>query len=142
MAENENQTEPTVTKEVKHQQEKVAKADALVFIYPIWWWGMPAILKGWIDRVFQVGFAYKLTDKGVVGLLRNRKALVVNTTGSSETFYRKTGFLEVIEKTIDEGILKSCGIKDVRHVYFYDVLSNKAARKKYLEYAYRLGNEL
>jgi len=56
--------------DIAREQADVTWADTLFFIYPIWWSSHPAILKGWIDRVFSFGFAYHMTDKGPEGLLK------------------------------------------------------------------------
>ena len=62
-------------KDVLDQQQKVAAADALVFISPVQGWWIPAILKGWIDRVFSYGFAYTGSEKGMEGLLKHKKPI-------------------------------------------------------------------
>lgn len=49
---------------IKKEQEYISWADLVTFIYPIWWTGMPAIMKGYIDRVFSYGFAYSY-DQGI-----------------------------------------------------------------------------
>ncbi len=68
-------------------QEKVTAAEHLIFIYPVWWNGPPAILKGFFDRVFIAGFAFKYVDilhwfKAPKGLLKGKKASIFITTGS------------------------------------------------------------
>lgn len=68
--------------ETKRYRELVQKADILLFIYPIWWWGMPAILKGFIDRIFVAGFAYKYEGSLPKGLFKGKKAWVINTLDS------------------------------------------------------------
>ncbi|MGB5075980.1 MAG: NAD(P)H-dependent oxidoreductase [Sphingorhabdus sp.] len=50
--------------DIRIQQTKVAQADALVFISPVYFVGFPAILKGWIERVFTLGFAFSLKPEG------------------------------------------------------------------------------
>ncbi|WP_326569891.1 NAD(P)H-dependent oxidoreductase [Actinacidiphila glaucinigra] len=76
--------------EIVAEQEKLAWADAVVVQFPLWWFGVPAILKGWIDRVFVKGFAYGLSgDDGRTlhygeGRLAGKRAMVVVTGGASE----------------------------------------------------------
>ncbi|WP_224403008.1 NAD(P)H-dependent oxidoreductase [Pseudonocardia sp. ICBG1034] len=75
--------------DVRAEQDKVAAADTLVVQFPLWWYGMPAILKGWFDRVFLKGFAYGVTDPDHPGRtlrygegpLAGKRALVVTTVG-------------------------------------------------------------
>src|SRR5690625_52182 len=52
----------TLSSDIAAEQDKLVWADAVVFQFPMWWFGMPAILKGWVDRVFVKGFAYGVPD--------------------------------------------------------------------------------
>ena len=136
-------------KDVLEQQEKVAQADALVFIYPVIFNNFPAILEGWIQRVFSHGFAWALTEKGWRGevdgripLLKHKKALLINTTFFSEENYKTHGLKDAMEKKIDDWSLRYPGVQQVEHVYLYSVLAvDDETRKRYLELAYRLGKE-
>lgn len=77
--------------DIKEEQDKLKWCNSIVLQFPLWWFGMPAILKGWFDRVFTAGFAFdkdKLFDKG---LLHPRKALVSVTTQSPESAYQNNG---------------------------------------------------
>lgn len=58
-----------------------------MFIYPVWWYGRPALLKGWIDRVLPPGFAYRYERSGVNGLLAGKRAVVLQTTGAPREAY-------------------------------------------------------
>jgi NAD(P)H dehydrogenase (quinone) len=102
-----------VPDDIKREQELIAWADHLVFIYPIWWFERPALLKGWIDRVFTNGFAFSYGN-GVKGLLKHKKALVVQTAGNTEAELQKDNIIEIIQRPMTEGTLQYCGIADVR----------------------------
>ena len=135
-------------KDIREHQAKVAKADALVFIAPVWFVGFPAILKGWIERVFTLGFAFSLTSKGWHGdingrlpRLRHEKALIINTTIFNESAYT-AGLGAAMRTLIDEFALQYPGIKSVQHEYFYAVnMADKPTLEGYLERAYQLGKE-
>lgn len=74
--------------EIETQMRRLEACDLLIFSYPLWWFGMPAILKGWVDRVFAAGRIYgggKLYEKGL-GQSRKR-ALVLMTTGGGPDVY-------------------------------------------------------
>ncbi|UCD69670.1 MAG: NAD(P)H-dependent oxidoreductase [Betaproteobacteria bacterium] len=86
---------------VVEQQQKVAGAEGIALIHPIWGWSFPAILKGWMDRVFSCGFAYEAGERGVRGLLKNRKTLVISTAGGPEEFYETAGYMDAFIKTCD-----------------------------------------
>jgi NAD(P)H dehydrogenase (quinone) len=134
--------------DVAAQQEKVARAEALAFISPLYFVGFPAILKGWIERVFTLGFAFGLKPEawrgdigGRVPLLTHQKALIINTTIFNEDAYRfQLG--EAMKTLIDEFAFRYPGIQKVEHVYFYAVHgAGDQTRKAYLERAYSLGKE-
>jgi NAD(P)H dehydrogenase (quinone) len=75
----------TLSPDIVAEQEKIAWADSLVLQFPLWWYGMPAILKGWFDRVFVKGFAFGVTDPAT-GLTQRygKRAIVVVTAGARE----------------------------------------------------------
>jgi len=108
-------------RDVQNEQSDILWAEGLIFIYPTWWFERPALLKGWIDRVFLKGFAYDFGAKGVVGLLKQKKALIFTTTGGSEEDYKKSGFHETLLKPMTLGTLQFCGIPQVEGKIFYAV---------------------
>jgi NAD(P)H dehydrogenase (quinone) len=81
----------TLSQDIVAEQAKIAWADTLVLQFPLWWYGMPAILKGWFDRVFVKGFAFGVTDPATgrtrrygEGSLAGKRAMVVVTAGARE----------------------------------------------------------
>jgi len=135
-------------RDIVEQQEKVARAQALAIIAPVWFVGFPAILKGWIERVFTYGFAYSLTPegwkgelKGRVPLFKHEKALIISTTLFNEKAYQ-AGLGEAMKRLIDDFGFRYPGIKKVEHVYFYSVgVVDAVTRQNYLQQAYCLGKE-
>ncbi|MGW9208275.1 NAD(P)H-dependent oxidoreductase [Embleya sp. NPDC055664] len=79
--------------DITAEQEKVLWADAVVLQFPMWWFSAPAILKGWIDRVFTAGFAYgpKVPPPYSEGALAGRRALLSVTAGARETAFSDRG---------------------------------------------------
>jgi NAD(P)H dehydrogenase (quinone) len=135
-------------RDVRRHQQRVAWAEGLAFIAPVWFVGFPAIMKGWIERVFTVKFAFSLSSAGWHGdiagripLLRHRKALIISTTIFNKQAY-DAGLRDAMEKLIDEWTLQYPGILSVEHEYFYAVnLADQKILEGYLERAYRLGKE-
>lgn len=131
-----------VPADIQEQQEKVAEAEGICIIHPIWWTGSPAILKGYFDRIFSMGFAYT-HDKNTgspMGLLKNEKALIINTSGAAKEDAERSGMTDAVKRTEIDGILGFCGVKDLQHVMFYGVIkTDDATRKGYLEEARNLG---
>jgi NAD(P)H dehydrogenase (quinone) len=75
------------------EQERVAAADLLLFVFPLWWGGMPAILKGWFDRVLAYGFAYADGQRYDTGFFHGRKGLLgIATGGTAQRFTREGSY--------------------------------------------------
>jgi NAD(P)H dehydrogenase (quinone) len=77
--------------DVRAEQAKVAAADLVLFHFPVWWFGMPAILKGWVDRVFSRGFAYSAGRKYERGHFHGKRAMLCISTGTASTLYEPDG---------------------------------------------------
>ena len=97
------------------EMDKLEWCDTLIFSFPLWWFGMPAILKGWVDRVFAMGFVYG-AGKGVYdnGVFPNKKAFLTFTTGGPEVAYSptgKNGNLDTILYPIHHGMLYFIGMQ-------------------------------
>ncbi|MGN6526932.1 MAG: NAD(P)H-dependent oxidoreductase [Burkholderiaceae bacterium] len=77
--------------DVRGEQAKVAAADLVIFQCPVWWFSLPAMLKGWIDRVFSRGFAYSAGRKYGTGHFHGKRAMLSLTTGTASTLYEPAG---------------------------------------------------
>ena len=122
------------TPDTRREQDAVQWAQGLVLIYPIWWFGPPAILKGWIDRVFTRKFAFDFGPDGMKGLLTHERALILNTLGGDEATYQQERWDELLARPIAEGVLGACGVRNVVHRAFYQVPSvTHAERQAMLE---------
>ena len=106
----------TLTGDVKAEIDKLLWADALILQFPLWWFTMPAILKGWVDRVFAYGFAYgvgehsekRWGDRYGEGRLAGKRAMLVVTAGGWEEHYAVRGVNGPIDDLlfpINHGIL-------------------------------------
>lgn len=107
-----------VSADVREEQEHIVWADCITFIYPIWWTGMPAIMKGYIDRVMSYGFAYRY-DLGIQkGLLTGKTTVIINTHGKSNEEYADCGMDKALSLTSDKGIYAYCGLEIKNHFFF------------------------
>ena len=81
--------------------------------------GMPALMKGYIDRVFTKGFAYNMDEEGQLqGLLAGKKVVILNNMGFPYDYYDKIGMLQSMKQTSDQGIFEFCGIEVAEHRFF------------------------
>jgi NAD(P)H dehydrogenase (quinone) len=121
---------------VKAYQEKIKKAERLIFIYPVWFYNMPAIMKGFCDRVFSSGFAYDFSfgkdgKPALTRKLEDKTAVVINTFGHGEEMFMKRG--AIAAEVLDKLVLDFCGIKSKRVNWFSvkgaPILPGEIARK-------------
>lgn len=113
--------------------KEVLAADALAVVHPVWFFHVPAILKGWVDRVLRDGVAYDVGPGGTTrGLLRARSALVVNTANSGAEVEGALG--APLESFWRDVILRPGGVTDVMHLRYSKVLGSSAEqRREWLE---------
>ena len=119
--------------DIQKEQEQIVWSNTIVVIHPIWWTGLPAMMKGYIDRVFSFGFAYTYENGEPKGLLTGKKVFIINTTGAPYDYYAQIGMHEAIKRTSDEGIYGFCGLEVVGHMFLGAVPAvTDDVRKRYL----------
>ena len=126
---------------ILREQARLAGAEALALFFPLWWWSFPAILKGWVDRVFRHDFALRYVEGEPVGLLTQQKAVVMCPAAADRAAFRRYGYHSALQRQIDAGILDYCGIEDVETFIFPDVDSDPAARAAHLQKAFEIGRD-
>ena len=100
-----------VSDDVRSEQLRIERADALVLVYPVYWWSMPGLLKGWIDRVFTNGWAYEDLPGGA-GLVKRLGRLPVHllaVAGTEAAAFDKRGYRQAMATQIETGIFDYCG---------------------------------
>ena len=128
--------EGKVPEDIAAEQEIIRWADVITFIYPVWWTSLPAILKGYVDRVFSYGFAYEYIDGAPNGLLKGKKALLFSTTGTPDELYAANGMHASMKQTTDQGIFNFSGMEEVSHTFFGAVpYVSEEVRSDYLQKA-------
>ena len=125
--------------DVAAQQERITAAEAMVFFFPVWWWSMPAILKGWIDRNFTAGFAFNYETGVSVGMLKHKKVAMFCPAASDQGLYRRYGYHGAFQRQIDTGIFGYCGLTAVQTFIYPEVDENADAREQHLEHARNAG---
>ncbi|KNF07191.1 putative NADPH-quinone reductase [Gottschalkia purinilytica] len=117
--------------EIRKEQDYINWADVITFIFPIWW-GIPSILKGYIDRVFAYDFAYTYTESGSKGLLEGKKVFLFNPMGSLNETYENNGMDKALETTINKGIFEFSAMEVVDRKLFGGL--PRANEEKAIEY--------
>jgi NAD(P)H dehydrogenase (quinone) len=123
-----------VGEEVRFEQDLIRHADWIYMVFPLWWSGMPAILKGYVDRVLTYGFAFEDTPQGITGLLQGKKVLLFTTTGTSGKELMSQGIPQAFQIQLTKGMLDFCGMETAGHFFFYGIPATEAPeRAKMLE---------
>ncbi|AUX47502.1 NAD(P)H dehydrogenase [Sorangium cellulosum] len=96
--------------DVAAEQARIDRAGTLVLVYPVYWWSMPALMKGWIDRVFSNGWAFDFSLGGKLDKkLRHLHVHLVGLAGSDVRTYARHGYVGAMKMQIDHGIFGYCG---------------------------------
>ncbi|XEC94068.1 NAD(P)H oxidoreductase [Paenibacillus tarimensis] len=121
--------------EVVAEFERMKKHDALAFIFPLWWWSMPAMLKGYIDRVWNYGLAYGPNK------LHHRHVLWLSLAGAPKEKFVKRQYDKMILHYFNVGLADYCGIPSSQVELLYEtVVGTKPDHmEKWLAQAYDLG---
>jgi NAD(P)H dehydrogenase (quinone) len=100
--------------QLKAEMDKLAWADLVIFQFPLWWFSLPAILKGWVDRVFAMGFSYGAEQRFETGVFRGKRAMLAFTTGGPPTSYGpngKNGDLDILLRHVQYGMFWFVGME-------------------------------
>ena len=133
----------TFAADVAAEQEKLLRADLLIFQFPLWWFGLPAILKGWVDRVFAAGLTYGGGRWYSNGVFKGKRAMLSLTTGGPPTIYSPRGLngdIDALLFPIQHGMLYFVGFDLLPPFVAWSAASvSQEQREGYLnDYAARL----
>ena len=126
--------------ELQLEMDKLAWCDTLILQFPLWWLGMPAIMKGWIDRVFALGRAYGGGRYFSRGVFSGKRALCSVTVAGSEVMYSERGAYGPIEKIlfpIHHGILGFTGFSVIDPFVVYAPARMRDAERQACLQSYR-----
>lgn len=104
------------------ERQLLADIDIFAFIYPLWFNAPPAILKGYMDRVFGAGFAYRPVAGGTKPLLSGRRMISFTTGGAPDAWERESAELHVSRRLIDEHFADACGLKCIDRMHFVGIV--------------------
>lgn len=121
MEEMQSAQQDIVPEPIRYEQQLITQADLITLVYPLWWMGFPAILKGYLDRVLTHGFAYRTDETGSVGLLQGKKMQHFINLGSNVEDYQQRGFVQALDICLVNGLFNYCGISDVEYSLFGDL---------------------
>ena len=123
--------------------QKIKEADHLVWVHPVWWGGLPAVTKGFIDRVFLPGLAFRYRENSVWWdkLLKGKTAHIITTLDQPGWYYRLVYGRPSVNQ-LKKTVLEFCGVKPVRVSYVGIIkTSEKPQREKWLQQVFEMGRK-
>jgi len=142
MADIDGDASGQVPADVRAEQERIARADAIGFVFPLFWWGMPAMTKGWIDRVWSWGWAYDQLDDPEKSLQRPRTGVLLVPAGARSDEMEAAGYSAVIETAWMDGTFGYFGFANRQLVLLNGSKGSDERRAALLKRAYQAGVSL
>lgn len=103
------------------EQARIDQVEHLVLVFPVYWWSMPALLKGWIDRVFVADWAFSYDDDGrVVPNLSHLTTHLLPISGTAAHSFRKHRYTDSFSTQIEKGFLDFCGMQRGTTAFIFD----------------------
>jgi putative NADPH-quinone reductase len=130
--------------DLKEAIDKIKKANHIVWVFPLWWCSLPALMKGFIDRTFLRGITYDFIEgKSIpIGLLKGKTSRIIITTDTPK-WYDYLVMKRPVLKQFKKGTLEFCGIKSVKVTYISTIKNSSFdRRKKWLKQVTKLGEKL
>jgi len=122
-------------RDIRTELNAIRTADVITLISPLWWSGFPAMLKGYVDRVFSAGFSYVIKGKDYRPSLSGKKGVIIMTSGASVEELKSSGILRALRTAYHKGLMEFCGIELVGHLYLdgIDPTMSRTAGERHLE---------
>ncbi|MEO0379896.1 MAG: NAD(P)H-dependent oxidoreductase [Pseudomonadota bacterium] len=126
-------------KDIRAEQERISRADAIGFVFPLFWWGMPAMTKGWIDRVWSWGWAYDQLDDPDKSLQRPRTGVLLVPAGARSDEMDALGYTRSIETAWIDGTFGYFGFMHRELLLLNGSKGSDARRETLMKRAYQAG---
>lgn len=117
--------------DVASEQKRIDRADHLVLVFPVYWWSMPALMKGWIDRVFVNGWAFEINaESGIKRKLETLTIHLIPIAGDDAGVYDRHGYEQALRTQIEHGIVDYCGSQRGITAFVYESEQDDVAARE------------
>lgn len=127
---------------VAKEQARIARSDAICLVFPLYWWGMPSMTKGWIDRVWSWGWAYDQLDDPEQSLQRSRSGVLLVPAGARSDEMEDQGYRAALETAWIKGTFGYFGLVPRKLELLCGSDGSARRRHALLERSYRIGLKL
>lgn len=122
-SERPDERDHAVLEDVAREQQLLSDCNVFVFVYPVWFGTPPAMLKGYVERVFNYGFAFSDFHAGrAKPLLGGRKLISFTSSGATKAWLEENGVWLSLRTLFDDYIAKVCGLEVIDHVHFPSIV--------------------
>ena len=128
--------------DVLREQARIARADAICLVFPLFWWGMPAMTKGWVDRIWAWGWAYDQLDDPEKSLQRPRTGILLIPAGARSDEMEEKGYTASLETAWIKGTFGYFGFTRRELVLLAGATGSAPRRDALLQKAYEAGHAL
>jgi NAD(P)H dehydrogenase (quinone) len=123
------------SREVRQEMERIERNDASILVFPVYWWSVPAVMKGWIDRVWNNGWAYGERE------FPQRRVWMIGIAGNNAGEYANKGYQGAMHNQLTVGTLEYCGIAERRLELLYGSIEGEEFVEQILADADRIADE-
>lgn len=134
--------EGETTADVLAEQDRIARAHAICLVFPLFWWGMPSMTKGWVDRVWSWGWAYDQLDDRETSLQRPRTGVLLVPAGARSDEIEREGYAQSLETAWTQGTFGYFGWSPRRLELLCGASGSLERREGLLERCHRIGQSL
>lgn len=142
LADIEADSPTTVPPDILREQARIARADAICLVFPLFWWGMPAMTKGWVDRVWSWGWAYDQLDDPEHSLQRPRSGVLLVPAGARSDEMEDRGYRAALETGWIDGTFGYFGFSPRRLELLNGATGSPERRRALLERSHDAGRTL
>lgn len=128
--------------DILQEQKRIARADAICLVFPLYWWGMPSMTKGWVDRVWSWGWAYDQLEDPEKSLQRVRSGVLLIPAGARSDDVEKAGHLAAMETAWIKGTFGFFGLSPRKLELLYGATGSLERRQALLQRSYDIGQAL
>ncbi|WP_297777558.1 NAD(P)H-dependent oxidoreductase [uncultured Roseovarius sp.] len=125
--------------DIVKEQERIERADAICLVFPLFWWGMPSMTKGWIDRVWSWGWAYDQLNDPEQSLQRPRSGVLLIPAGGRSDEMQQEGYLSALETAWIKGTFGYFGLSPRKLEVLYGSTGSPKRRQSLLDKSYQVG---
>jgi NAD(P)H dehydrogenase (quinone) len=128
--------------DLEKERTRIERADAICLVFPLFWWGMPAMTKGWVDRVWSWGWAYDQLNDPDHSLLKSRSGVLLIPAGARSDEMESAGYLAALDTAWIKGTFGYFGLSPRKLEMLHGSTGSEKRRHALLEKSYQIGRTL